>query len=479
MNPVRFILTIVLLSVITSVNAQKTIIQGCNQTYKGQEIKVFSCTDYISGTKTLVGSGLVDSLGYFKIDIDIKTTCRLTLDLGRICGVLYADTSMTYNIVLPDFRPKTKGDILNPYFQPDEILVGIKNPDRYNINMYVDMFDYTYEEYLAQNYYMISASDRNYQKQFGKPVQTAVDSIINKIEQSFDTIPNEFFRTYREYKYAWLKFVSYMRDWRYMSREYFNDQPIAYENPAYMDLFNQMFTNFLKFYMNTREGERIYSDIALAKSPVKAKQTLANSLAITNDTLQEMVLLKGIHDALYDCYFTTSSLLIALDSIKSTSKIQQHKQIAQNIEKKNNAVKVGTMAPEFCLADTAGVFRSVDEYKGKYVYLNFVSIDNYTCVQDLEQLKLLNEKTKGVMDVVSISIDDDFDSVKKLFKRNGYNWTLLDVKGDKSVVDRYKVKVYPSYFLIDTDGTLCMSPAISPSEDFESRFKQIFQKRQH
>jgi peroxiredoxin len=299
------------------------------------------------------------------------------------------------------------------------------------------------------------------------------------MERTFDTIPNEFFRTYREYKYAWLKFVSYMRDWRYMSREYFDGHAVAYENPAYMDLFNQMFTNFLKFYMNTREGERIYSDIALSKSPVKAKQTLSNSLAITNDTLQEMVLLKGIHDALYDCYFTTSSLLIALDSIKATTKIQQHKQIAQDIKLKNQVTRVGSMAPEFCLADTAGVYRSVDEYKGRYVYLNFVTIDSYACVQDLEQLKLLNEKTKGVMDVISISIDEDFDSVKKFFKRNGYNWTLLDTKGDMSVVESYKVKVYPSYFLIDVDGTLCMSPATSPSEGFESRFKQLFQSRNH
>ena len=73
----------------------------------------------------------------------------------------------------------------------------------------------------------------------------------------------------------------------------------------------------------------------------------------------------------------------------------------------------------------------------------------------------------------------DFDSVKKFFKRNGYNWTLLDTKGDMSVVESYKVKVYPSYFLIDVDGTLCMSPATSPSEGFESRFKQLFQSRHH
>lgn len=469
MRTLKLLIAIVLTGAATIANAQKTILFGTNPTYKNQKIDVYSCTDYISGVNKLVGSAVADSLGNFRIEVDIDKTCRLTLDLGRMRGILYADTAMTYNIVLPDYSPKDKGDLLNPYFTPDEFLIGIKNPDRYNINMYVDMFDYYYEEQFERNYYTL----------FRKPVQATVDSIIDHMERTFDTIPNEFFRTYREYKYAWLKFVSYMRDWRYMSREYFDGRAVAYENPAYMDLFNQMFTNFLKFYMNTREGERIYSDIALSKSPVKAKQTLSNSLAITNDTLQEMVLLKGIHDALYDCYFTTSSLLIALDSIKATTKIQQHKQIAQDIKLKNQVTRVGSMAPEFCLADTAGVYRSVDEYKGRYVYLNFVTIDSYACVQDLEQLKLLNEKTKGVMDVISISIDEDFDSVKKFFKRNGYNWTLLDTKGDMSVVESYKVKVYPSYFLIDVDGTLCMSPATSPSEGFESRFKQLFQSRRH
>ena len=245
-----------------------------------------------------------------------------------------------------------------------------------------------------------------------------------------------------------------------------------------MDLFNQTFTNFLRMYMNTREGERIYSDVIMSKSPVKAKQTLSNCLAVTNDTLQEMVLLKSIHDALYDYYFRASSLLITLDSIKNTTKIDQHKCIAENIEQKNAIAKAGTAAPAFCLADTAGVYRSVDEFCEKYIYLNFISLDSYACTQSLEQLRLMNEKTKDVIQVVSISIDDDFDKVKKYFKRNHYNWMLLDYKADPTVLDRYKVKAYPSYYLIDTEGNLCTSPAASPSEDFEKRFLQYYRDQQ-
>lgn len=465
MKIIKQIILLFLICVATSTTAQQTIVIGGNKTYKNQPIEAYACTDYISNANQLVGKTTADSLGNFRLTLNISRTCRVVLKLGRANGILYADTSMTYNIILPDYEPMTKGDMLNPYFTPDEFLVGIKNPDRYNLNMYVDLFDYTYEDCLERNYYrMLKNPDKHF-----------TDSLIANIETSFDSIPNNFFSIYRQYKYAWMKFISYMRDWRYMSREYFDNQPVEYQNPAYMDLFNQMFTNFLRYYMNTREGERIYSDIIMAKSPEKAKQTLSNSLAVTNDTLQEMVLLKSIHDALYDYYFKASSLLIALDSIRQTTKIDEHKQIAENIEHKNTIAKAGTSAPAFCLADTAGVYRSVDEFFcEKYIYLNFISVDSYACTQSLEQLKLMNEKTKDVIQVVSISIDDDFDRVKRLFKRNHYNWTLLDYKGDPTVIERYKVKAYPSYFLIDTEGNLCMSPAAAPSEDFEKRFQQFY-----
>lgn len=449
--------------------AQNTTIFGTNKTYANQKIDVYTCTDYIAGINTLVGSAVADSEGNFSINMDLTATCRVTLDLGRIRGVMYVDTAMSYNIALPDFEPKNKGDLLNPYFEPFEIVLGVKSPRLSDINKYIDMFDYAYEDCV----------ERNYLSLFKKTRQTEVDSIIDNMEKSFDTIPNEFFKTYRHYKYAWLKYVSYMRDWRYVSREYFDNCEVPYDNPAYMDLFNSMFTNFLEFYMNTREGERIFSDIVYAKSPKLAKQTLSNSLAVTNDTLQELVLLKAIHDALYGNDFPSSSLLIALDSIKETTAIERHRQIVMDVKNKWQVARAGMQAPDFCLPDTLGELRNIEGYHGKYIYLNFISIDNYACVQDLSQLKLFNDKVKNVMKVVSVSIDDNFAKTKDYFKRNGYDWELLDFKGDPSVIDRYRVKVYPAYFLIDMDGIMLMSPAAAPSENFEKRFRQIFNDRKY
>lgn len=460
---------IVLVCVSLSAKAQQTTLFGSNKTYSNQKIDVYTCADYISGTNILTGSTTADDNGNFSIDIDIKHACKITLDLGRARGTLYADTAMKYNIVLPDFEPKTKGDMLNPFFEPEEFLVGIKNPDRYNVNMYIDMFDYAYEDCLEHNYY----------KFMKNPDKHTVDSIINNLEHAFDSIPGDFFRTYRSYKYAWIKYMSYQRDWRYMSREYLDCKSVEYANPAYMDLFCQMFSNFFEFYTNTREGERLYSDVILAKSPAMAKQTLTNSMALSNDTLQEMVLLKGINDALYDNRFNSNSLYIMLDSMEMTTSVEQHKLIAQYIRNKSKLARTGTKAPDINLADTSGVLQSIEHNHGHFVYLNFISTDSYACLQDLDQLKILNEKTKEVMDIITISIDQPFDKTKKLFKRNGYNWQLLDYNSDPSVIERYKVRAYPSYFLIDTDGTLLMSPALRPSEGFEKRFRQIFNERKY
>jgi peroxiredoxin len=445
-----------------------TIVFGKNETYKNIEIKVYTCTDYITETYTQIGIDTTDNAGNFSIKLDINTTCQIMMDLGANRGLLYTEPGKKYEVKIPDYTPINKGNRLNPYFKPTDFQLGIARPDKNEINMLIGQFDDIYNEYLEQNYYTI----------FKNPKQSQIDSVIDNIEKLFDTVPNPFFKTYRQYKYAWISFVSYMRDSRYVIRAYLNNEPIAYTNPAYMDLFNQLFANYITFYMNTREGERIYSDIILAKSPTYAKQTFANNLALTNDTLQELVLLKGLYDAFYDRDYPINSLLLTLDSVEYLTKIPYHKQIAKNILKKTMQARQGSKAPVFEINDANGVMRKSTDYLANYVYLNFFSLDSYTCQQDLEQLKLLYEKHKADFKVISISIDDDFARVKKYFADHKYEWTLLSYQKQPEIIEQYKVKAYPTYFLIDTDGTLNMSPAPSPPENFEYRFFQLLKSRQ-
>lgn len=445
-----------------------TIIHGQDLAYANSKIELNTYQDLITRTTKILACDTVDSLGNFTLSFQIKQTQLIEINLGIYKTIMYAEVGKNYEVALPPFQPKTKGDLLNPYFKPVEIYLGVKNADSLDLNFLIADFNDQYHRFIDQHYYAVVKNPR----------ENKVDSLINALEKNFRNTENPFFNEYRIYKYAWLKYISIMKDSRYVTREFFNDLPILYHNPAYMDLFNQVFAKYLNFYSNTKEGARLYSDIVFAKSPAYIKETFSNNLALINDTLQEFVLLKGLHDAFYTNDFPVKSMLITLDSIANYSKLNYHKQTAKNIRKKVLLAKRGYKAPVFKLADADSVVRSTTDYLSNYVYLNFISIDSYACQNDLELLKKLHEKHKNDFRIISVSIDENFNDVVRFFKEKSYEWMLLNGNNNEKLLEKYRVQVFPTYYLINPDGKLDMSPAPSPSENFEWHFFTLLKSKE-
>ncbi|MGE4288862.1 MAG: TlpA family protein disulfide reductase [Salinivirgaceae bacterium] len=452
-------------SQLTKSNTTGCSIFGNNISYSGFVVQVFATPDLISGEKVLIASDTVDAVGNFKLTFPLQQTQLLTLPLGIYECIVYAEPGKSYQVVLPPWQPKTKADLLNPFFTPVQIYLGIRNPAPDDLNLQIAEFNERYHNYIDQEYYYI----------FKFPRKANIDSVINTIESQFDTIANPYFNNYRKYKYAWLKYTTVMRDNRYVIREYFNNQPVLYHNVAYMDLFNQLFANYLSMYMKTSEGERIFSDVALAKSPVLVKETFSNNMVLLNDTLQEIVLLKGLHDAFYSNDFPLQSMLITLDSLAYNSNVPEHKIMAKNIRKKVLHLRNGFDAPGFELCDAHGTKHSLNDFSSNYVYLNFISVESFACQQELELLKKLHEKFSNDLIIVSITIDKDLEKAQSYFDKNGYSWKLLGDSPDRKIADLYKVKAYPTFYLIQSDGKLKMSPALSPGENFEWSFFNLLQ----
>ena len=76
---------------------------------------------------------------------------------------------------------------------------------------------------------------------------------------------------------------------------------------------------------------------------------------------------------------------------------------------------------------------------------------------------------------MSICIDDDFDKMVNYFKLHDYQWMLLSYRTQKDIITDYKVRAYPAYYLLNPEGDLSMSPAASPSENFELHFFKMIQ----
>ena len=449
-----------------SINLQSQIvtIKGNALSHAGDSLIFYTYSDLVTYKEKQVCKCQVSQNGNFLCKFEIKNTKYIFAPLGVFKVVLFVEPDSTYEIVLPEKHEKSIPDKLNPFFEQNEYYVGILNKTPADLNFLIRDFDYMYEDYLNKNFYNI------YHKSDNKDI----DSLILSIDSLFSKYTNQYFVNYKKYKFVFLRFLSYQRDVKYVTKYYFSNQPLLYYNIAYMDLFNQLYKNFFSDYINTKEGERLFSDIAYAKSPVYIKRTLDNNLAFANDeNFKDLVILKGLFDAFRTNDFPSSSLFYTLDSLKISTDITENKIIANNIKKKVTQLRNGFNAPKFELYNSDSVLMSLSDYKGKYVYLNFTTTLSFTCKQDLQLLKKLYEEKDDNLVILTISIDDDFTDCVNFFKENGYDWDLLHFKNQSDVLKKYKIKTTPMYYLINPLGKLRMCPAYSPRENFEYYFSKI------
>jgi peroxiredoxin len=458
MSPLKIILACTLLFFILffKTNAQVTL-SGNAPSYKGEELVFFQFSDLISRTEIPIGRCIVMPDGNFSVDLKIDETEFIFSHLGIYKIYLFAEPGKKYQIVLPENEPKTESQRLNPFFREVEVHVGITNIEKDDLNVLISSFDTAFNEHFDQIVMDAYAGIQS----------IPLDSLINQLESIFSKFDQPFFTAYRQYRYGLISQLSLMQKSRSISDNFFLNKPILYNNPSYMELFNLLYDKYFLFFARSESGQAVFSNISDEKSYTKLKTTLAEDDVLANDSLLELVILKGLHDGFFDDKFSRSALLTILDSLYKQTKIAEHLVIAENIRSKVTRLLPGFVPSPFELYSSKGKLMSLNDFEGKYVYLNFCSTSSYTCLQEFSLLEKLYEKHGKFLEIVTISIDKDAHELKDFVEQTKYPWTFLHYGNKPDIIRDFDVRAYPTYFLIGPDRTLIMSPAASPKENFE------------
>lgn len=118
-------------------------------------------------------------------------------------------------------------------------------------------------------------------------------------------------------------------------------------------------------------------------------------------------------------------------------------------------VVAGTQAIDFELPDLDGKGRSLGEFKGKVVFLNFWATWCKPCEEEMPSMEQLYTALKGMpFEIVAVSIDKDgTEAIKEFVKKYGVTFTVLhDRKG--KIKELYKTTGVPETFIIDQNGVI-------------------------
>lgn len=135
---------------------------------------------------------------------------------------------------------------------------------------------------------------------------------------------------------------------------------------------------------------------------------------------------------------------------------EQGKEMEEKL-KHFKASKVGSIAPKFTLKDINGKTISLDDFKGKYVLIDFWASWCGPCREELPYVKeLYKEYKKRGFEVISITKDEDSDLWKKaIVKEKIENWKHISILENKSTITTdYFVNGIPHKVLIDNNGII-------------------------
>ncbi len=132
------------------------------------------------------------------------------------------------------------------------------------------------------------------------------------------------------------------------------------------------------------------------------------------------------------------------------------------------AFKKGSPSPKFNYPDTNGKNVSLDDLKGKYVYVDVWATWCGPCKREIPFLKKMDEEYKGTdLVILSMSIDKMEHKDKWLKMVKDENLQGIQIMADKDwnsdFVRAYNIQGIPRFILIDKDGNIYDANAPRPS----------------
>ena len=130
--------------------------------------------------------------------------------------------------------------------------------------------------------------------------------------------------------------------------------------------------------------------------------------------------------------------------------------------KEENAADSNTLSPalDFTLQDQYGNTHTLDDYKGKVIFLNFWATWCGPCRAEMPEIQDLYEKYKDSEDVVVLGVaapsmgqEISKQGIAEFLETNGYTYPVL-MDTNWELFQGYGISAFPTTFMIDTDGNV-------------------------
>lgn len=460
----RFLTIIFLITFFNSISQNVTIKGKAHASHIGKEIVLSDYSDYVTYTKTKESIDTIDKDGYFELKIQTQTTKPVLISINNLVGKLYIQPNFVYGI----YFPQLDSTYNNQEGTESKATISVYGKDSTELNALIIDFNEQYNLNFAKaNERYLSPTKLN----------ALLDTFYMVTRKRYKANKNSYFKNYVDYSFANF-YSNTSRSKAYLQKTFIDNKPILYNNYEYMEFFNSYFKGYLKAFSSTKTGGSIFNSINSFADYNDLRNQFNSDKTITNDTIKELIILKGLIDFYYSPDFDKRQVQSVIEQLYRSTPSVQNKKIAFNLLQTIYQLQPGAPAPDFTANDKAGLKVNLSYYKGKYIYLNFFSTESDISLKEMQKIIDLKKKFNDKVTFISVCINDSVKTYKQYLKSNPkQDWVILHQAANSTARQAYNITSLSGYFFINQQLQLVQSPALTPSEGIEYKFHALFRPK--
>ncbi|GEM_PF-5605441 len=451
------IISILFLFSITVSASDTTKVFGVDKRYAGVTFYLNDASDAISGREIKVKQLVVDSVGRFEFAFKINRTTPMRIVVDNYKLRFVAEPGKEYELLLPPVKERTVLDELNPYFQYTVIPARFSNATKKDLNTALLGFDIDYmriySEYSVKIFRNMNIGD--------------LPNKIDSLELKYSEINNSYFKLYLNSKITLLNYKLKQSKYREKAFNLFNSNKPDIYNEGYMAIFNEYFN---EYFRNSRMidrkniGKILERDDALDGIVIEMDKVKR----FKNRELKNLILVKQIYDESYQRLYAFPDLIKLLQSIEKRTQEANCKQLCSSIYEQLTRVKHGYKPYKFKLTNESGKEVTPDMYKGRYfVLIGFCNTYKGEIYNELKLLDMMYSKYARSFKVILVFRGEDRGQIREWGDVLNQNWQIVYSDEDPELLEKYNVKSYPTFYLLNREGVMIKSPTRLMSEGFE------------
>lgn len=442
---------------------QTTYISGAAPDYPLAQVLVMAQTDGLSTKLEMIAQTETNSEGDFKLALPLNRVTRLAININHISGAMYAQPNSDYTV----FFPALPDDEVRTFGQTAQVALIFSELPKDDLNALISEVNFQVDSFLVANVDLIGS------RQFAQ----ALLKFEGELTESMPTPNNSFLQQHLQYTFATTAFHSRTFTRLDLYKRFLENATLE-PHPTFFEFIRTYFQRYFNRFESNYGTQQVLPALQSSTPGESILELMKKDDLLQNDTLREYVAIHALMESFNDG-LPRKKVAGALEYIGQNGQTPFIREAAINAIDLLTATTAGFLAKDLTFKNQYNEEVSLSDFRGKYLYLEFFSTWCSECPREQSVLPDIAEEYKEVAEIVSVVVDSEIEDYRAFIQKYpSYKWSILfDPTGCQSI-QAYNLRALPAYFLIDPNGIIVESPALTPTGGIVERLYPVLQKAQ-